>query len=161
MAVNKEWRCGQHGDFEGTHPICPHYGCFSENVERVFITPVSVSRGQYGRFDKGLRRTSEMMNIPNWKTAREGEVAFAGRAPLGSEVLWGDEVKKHPDFGGRGFSQLMQTAAQPLTVAGKDSTDPYLTHNNGMRSTATELGITASTLPKAEITSSHRDRAVV
>ena len=53
----------------------------------------------------------------------------------------------------------MQGAQQPLQVEGKDpAKDPYLTINNGMRATATELGITQSRIPKAaEVTLDARD----
>lgn len=153
MAVLKEWKCAAHGVFEGTHPICPHLGCASERVERVFLTPVSVSQGRYARFDRGLRATADRMGISNFRTAHEGETAFAGRAqdtPIGSKVLWGNEVQK---VMGRSFAEQMGAAQAPLSVPGRDaSKDPYLTVNNGMRATATELGITQSRLPKAEVT---------
>ena len=70
MAVIKEFKCAKHGDFEGTHPICPHLGCASENVVRDFRTPVGVSQGRYARFDRGLRNTSERMGIGDFRTAR-------------------------------------------------------------------------------------------
>ena len=158
MSVIKEWKCGRHGGFEGTHAICPVMGCESENVEREFRTPVSVSQGKYKRFDAGLRKTADRMGIPDWKTAREGEAGFAGRAnPLGTQVLWGNDVQKEM---GVPFAQQMQAAAKPLTVEGKDpKKDPYLTMNNGMRATANELGITRAVRPMAEVTTHKADMA--
>ena len=159
----KDWKCAAHGSFEGTHPICPEMGCLSEKVEREFRTPVSVSQGKYNRFDRGLRKTADMMHIPNWKTARAGETGFAGRgqdAPLGTQVLWGNEVGKAPGFEGKSFASLSAQAAQPLTevaqrmapdVAAKD---PYIVKNNGMRAAATTLGVTRQVLPPAELTRS-------
>lgn len=157
MPVLKEWRCAAHGDFEGTHPICPSMGCMSDHVERAFRTPVGISQGKYRRFENGLRTTAERMGISDWRTAREGEAGFAGRAPLGSEILWGDEVKKHPEMGGRSFSQLTAAAQQPLAVD-RPANDPYVTINSGMRTAATELGITQSRIPRAEITGDLRDK---
>lgn len=157
MSVIKEWKCAKHGHFEGTHAICPEMGCISENVERVFLTPVSVSAGKYARFDKGLRRTSEMMGIPNWKTAREGETAFAGRAPLGQELLWGKDVEK---VMGVPFAQQVQAAAAPLRIPrleAENPNDPYLRVNNGMRATANTTRITQHPLPRAEVTRSLQD----
>lgn len=154
MAVLREFKCAQHGDFEGTHPICPAMGCISEHVERVFRTPVSISKGRYKRFDAGLRRTSERMDISNFHTAREGETAFSGRAPIGQELLWGSDVQR---VMGRSFPEQMAAAAAPLTVPTAKPDDPYLTVNNGMRATATEMGITQGRIPKAEVTLDRKD----
>ena len=157
----KEWRCAAHGSFDGTHPICPSMGCMSEHVEREFRTPVSISKGKYSRFDAGLRQTADRMGISNWRTARPGETAFAGRgqdAPLGTQVLWGNEVAKCPEMQGRTFAQLSSAAAQPLTEIAarmapeKAAKDPYIKSNNGMRAAATTLGLTGRVLPPAEIT---------
>ena len=157
MAVMKEFKCKKHGSFEGTHPICPQMGCDSEHVEREFRTPVSVSQGKYQRFDAGLRKTSEMMDIPNWKTARAGEVGFHGRAPIGQEVLWGDDVK---NVMGKPFAQMTQEAGASLNVPGKDANDPYVTHNNGLRAVANTTPIFNAPLPKAEITRAAGDKGL-
>jgi hypothetical protein len=150
MAIIREWKCARHGDFEGSHPLCPEMGCDSARVERAFRTPVAIGQGKYARFDAGLRKSADMMGIDNWKTARPGETGFAGRAPIGARVLWGDEVAKEM---GAPLAEQMAVAARPLSVAGKDpATDPYLTVNNGMRATANELGITKAVRPPAETT---------
>ena len=136
-------------------------GCLSENVTREFRTPVSLSKGQYNRFDRGLRKTADMMGVSNWKTARPGESSFAGRgvdAPLGTEVLWGNEVAKHPAMGGRSFAALTAEAARPLDTSQlslspeKAAVDPFVRVNSGMRAAATTLGVTRKSLPPAEIT---------
>ena len=158
MAVIKEWKCAAHGDFEGSHPICPELGCDSASVERAFRTPVSVSQGKYKRFDGGLRQTADRMNIANWKTAREGESSFAGRAPIGQELLWGKDIEKTM---GRPMAQQIAAAQAPLKLPGKDvAKDPYLTMNNGMRAVANEVGLTQGRLPKAEITRPMRDESI-
>jgi len=161
MAMMKEWKCAVHGSFDGTHPICPEMGCESASVTREFRTAPAIHGGMTSRTDRGLRRTADMLGINNWKSARQGEVSFAGRgqdAPLGTEVLWGNEVAKHPAMGGRTFAQLTQAAATPLDASQlnippeKAATDPYITKNNGMRAAATTLGVTRNALPPAEIT---------
>ena len=154
----KEWKCALHGSFDGTHPICPTLGCMSENVEREFRTPPGVSKGLYQRFDAGLRRSAERMKIDNWRTARAGETAFAGRgtdAPIGTEVLWGAEAVQKTM--GVSFAAQMQAAAQPLNLPAKGD-DPYVRVNNGMRAAANTIGITKSVLPKAEITAPMSER---
>jgi len=161
MSVMKEWKCALHGPFEGTHPICPTLGCMSDEVSREFRTAPAYHNGQTARTDRGLRRTADMMRIDNWRSARAGESSFAGRgvdAPLGTEVLWGNEVAKHPGMGNRSFAALTAAAATPLNPAElnmppeRAATDPYITKNNGMRAAATTLGVTRRTLPPAEVT---------
>lgn len=129
MSVLKEWCCIAHGDFDASHPICPCDGCDSSEVTRVFRTAPSLSKGKYKRFDQGLRKSSEMMGIDNFKTAKEGESAFAGRgtdAPPGSEVLWGGDAQKKL---GMAFPALTEMAKRPLNVAAHDR---YSQSNNGI-----------------------------
>ena len=156
MAIMKEWRCAAHGTFEGTHPICPAMGCESADVQRVFLTPVSISKGQYRQHEAGLRRSADVMGITDWKTAREGETGFHGRSvdsAIGSKVLWGDEVGKTM---GRPMMEQVQAAQQPLALDRPG--DPFVTVNSGMRAAANTVGITQRRLPQAEITGSLHDR---
>lgn len=146
MGVMREWACLEHGEFEGTHPICPFMGCRSEAVTRVFLTPPSISKGKYKRFEAGLRKSSEMYGISNFKTARNGETAFEGRATteskdLGMEVLWGTDVEKKM---GKSFAQLSTLAHQPLVVG-----DKVNTRNNALAELATEAGLTSRAIPRA------------
>lgn len=153
MAVIKEWRCAAHGDFEGSHPICPALGCMSESVERVFLTAPAQRSGNdaTARFDAGIKRTVDGMRLGNLRSARPGETSFAGRAQQeGSRgsVLWGSDIQKTL---GRSMAQLAQSAAQPLN--GQD------VPNSGMRAAATEAGITARRTPVAERTVHRADSA--
>lgn len=150
MAVMKEWRCAQHGDFPGTHPICPTLGCRSQKVERVFLTPPRIGNANHRRFDQGMRDSADRMGIGNFKDARPGESSFAGRgAELGTEVLWGNDVKKHM---GMSFDQLSNQAAAPFTVNRADGSTATLTENNALKQVAVESGITMNRIPKAEVT---------
>ena len=170
MAVIKEFKCAKHGSFVGSHPICPKLGCMSESVEREFLTPVGISKGRYNRFDQGLRKTSEMMSISNWKTARAGESSFAGRgqdAPIGTEVLWGTEIQKKmgmsmPQLTTAAASTLPQVEERIARAQGADAAarDPYVKKHNGMRAAATTLGVTQHTLPPAEITAQRGDKGL-
>lgn len=150
MAVIKEFCCVEHGDFEGSHPICPGMGCCSDEVTRVFRTAPSISKGKFKRFDASTRRSADMMGISNFRSTREGEVSFAGRASqeskdLGMEVLWGNDVEKKM---GKSFAGLTSLAQQPLNVKTK-SGDKVLTRNNAMAEMATEAGLTSRAVPKA------------
>jgi hypothetical protein len=159
LGVIKEFKCAAHGYFEGSHAICPEFGCASVSVERVFLTPNRIGKEIHKRSYEGMRKSAEMYGISDWKTARAGETSFKGRgqdAPLGTEVLWGNEAAAK--MGGVTFAQQMAAAAKPLAVE-RPLTDPYVTHNNGMRAAATTLGLTRSALPPAEITKAMREEA--
>jgi hypothetical protein len=134
----------EHGEFESSHGICPNFGCDSKHVTQEFRTPVQIRSGAMKRFDAGIKQSSQMYGINNFRSAREGEAAFGGDAgkKAGMEVLWGDkEVSKTM---GVGMAQLIQKAHVPLTVRGHT-----LTRNNALREAATEAGITRRRLPRA------------
>lgn len=149
MAVMKEWRCKAHGDFPGTHPICPSMGCQSKNVERVFLTPPRIGNAQHKRFDAGMRNTADRMGITNWNDAREGETSFSGRGAPGTEVLWGSDIQK---VTGKPMQEMVNQAQAPLSVQRSDGTVDTLTDNNALRQVARESGITMNRIPTAERT---------
>lgn len=146
MAVIKEFRCFDHGEFEASHPICPAHGCDSKAVVREFRTPITIGSRMVKQHHAGLKRTAELMRLNNFRTAREGEAAYGGEAAkaAGTQVLWGDQSRRAL---GKSFSELMGAAAQPLTVRGHT-----LTRNNGMADAAESAGLTRrSVVPAAEV----------
>ena len=151
----REWSCLEHGEFDGTHPICPSYGCDSEHVNQEFRTPVGIGTDFRKHFDAGMRKSADMYGASDWKSAKAGDTSFEGRADptIGTKVLWGDESKK---VLGHSFSELTQIAAKPLTGAGGEV---ILKHNNGMREAATIAGITRRRLPQAHEVSAHKGDA--
>jgi hypothetical protein len=154
MAVMREWNCIEHGAFDGTHPICPGNGCASKHVTQEFRTPVGIGTDFKRRFDAGIRKSSEMYQISDFKSAKAGDVSFAGRtAPGGEKLLWGDDCKK---VMGRSFAELTQVAQKPLTVKARNGENLTLTKNNGMRDAATAAGITQRRLPQAHEVTAHR-----
>lgn len=84
MGAIKEYRCETHGPFEGTHAICPEYGCDSAHVEREFRTPPAIRSATTGRTDAGLRQTADSYRI-DLKSAREGESSKVQKSGL----IWG------------------------------------------------------------------------
>jgi len=146
----REFACLEHGPFEGSHAICPAYGCDSRAVSQEFRTAPKIGSALTRRTDAGLRKSAEMYGINNWKSgAREGDMSFAGHADkaLGMEVLWGNEVQKKM---GRSFTELSGLAQKPLVVPKRDGSGVLrLDRNNAMREAATEAGITRRRLPKA------------
>jgi len=151
VSVIKEFKCEQHGVFDSSHPICPAFGCHSEKVERVFITPVGIKSEFVTRHEKGIKKLAAAYGQSDFKTARAGEASI--KHPVGSKLLWGSEVKKEL---GMDMGQLTAQTAQPFTVTRNDGKIETVPH--GMRLAATELGITQRVLPPAgELTVSRHE----
>jgi hypothetical protein len=159
MAIVKEWNCLEHGEFESSHPICPNFGCDSQFVKREIRTAPGIRSATMKRFDAGIRKSADMMNLSDLRTAREGEAAYGGDAgkKLGAEVLWGDTAVRRA-MNGRGFSDLVQTAQQPVTVTNRSTGEPMTySRNNGMAEAAEAAGITRRVLPRAGEVSAAKD----
>jgi hypothetical protein len=140
LGVLKEWSCLEHGEFESSHPICPEHGCKSKFVQRVFLTAPKIRSRMVTQFDRGIKRTADLMKLRDLKTARAGEMAHPGvEAPVGSKVLWGDECRQ---VFGRGFGELMGVAQKPLSVQTRGGETLTLNRNNGMADAATDAGLT-------------------
>ena len=89
MMLN-DYECPRHGEFEASHPICPAWGCDSEGVKKVFKKAPAVKSDLTKRTDAGLRKSAEMYNQSDWKTARPGESAKANNRA--AELMWGEEA---------------------------------------------------------------------
>jgi hypothetical protein len=148
LGVIREWNCLFHGEFDGSHPICPAMGCDSAHVVREFRTAPTIGSRMVKQFEAGMKRSSDMMRINNFRTARAGEAAYGGQAEKesGLQVLWGDQCKQAL---GRSFNEMVGLAAKPLTVTKADGSKLTLTRNNGMAEAATEAGLShaATSLP--------------
>ena len=149
MAIIHDFHCAEHGAFEGSHAICPTLGCESERVTKIFTKPPGSLSASTKRFDQGIRRSAENMNISNWRSARAGE---SSKPPLdGTQVLWGNDVPRA--MPGQSFASLSATAAQQAaTPFTRPDGSKEMVPNNGMRQAATEIGITRRPLPQAERT---------
>jgi hypothetical protein len=157
MAVMKEWCCIEHGEFEGTHPICPGNGCDSRFVTQEFRTPVGITSDYRKRFDAGIRKSADMYKIDDFRSAKAGESSFEGRAPAGApQVLWGDESKK---VLGKSFAELTQVAQKPFIARARDGRELRIDRNNAMREVATDAHITARRVPQAhEVTAARSEK---
>ena len=155
--ILKEWACLEHGPFEGSHAICPALGCDSRAVTQEFRTPVGIRSGLTSRTDAGIRKSSDMYKISNFRSARDGEASYGGdrSKELGMEVLWGNDVQKKM---GRSFAEMSSAAQAPLVVKKRDGSGHVrLDRNNAMREAATELGITRRRMPMAAEVSGAKD----
>lgn len=152
LGIIKEWNCLEHGEFDGSHPICPEFGCDSKHVAREFRTAVTIGSRMVKQHDAGMKRSSELYKISNFRSAREGEAAHGGNAgrDLGTEVLWGSDIaRKMP---GHSLPNLMSAAQKPLVVPRRGGGEPLrLDRNNALADAATEARITARRLPQAEV----------
>lgn len=163
MAVWHDYRCEKHGDFESTHDICPHMGCDSSKVTLIFKKAPGIMSGKTKAFDKGIRHTAESYQLDYLKSAqREGDSSYGGHAA--DAVLWGD--KAAAAFGG---PEALAAAAQ----AGIAESNAFVAQRNrenatqpnakmlkrvadGMRTTATDMGLTQHVEPPKTIQYSDR-----
>jgi hypothetical protein len=131
MSVLKEWRCPAHGEFEGSHPICPQQPCLSEGVAQEFRTPPKIGTQMVRRHSLGLQRTADLYGLSDLRTVREGEISKpVYHSPSGAEMLWGDQVRQKL---GAPFPLLVDAAQRPVGD---------LKTNRGMADAATIAGIT-------------------
>lgn len=152
MAVIHDFECPKHGVFEGTHAICPHLGCDSAKVKMVFLKAPGLLSAGTRNFDRGIKQTATQMNLPNLRSAQEGDTAYGGHHA--GKMLWGQEGMQH--FGGAeamaaaSHTSIAQTNAyvDALNKADKSKQRPHVA--DGMRSTATDQGLTQRVLPPAE-----------
>jgi hypothetical protein len=145
-----DFKCAKHGVFESSHPICPHMGCASESVTKIFLKPVGTRSDNTRRFDAGIRKSAENMGLTNFRSSRQGEASHGGE--LGKKVLWGKDVAK--EMPGQSFAGLAQQASAGAKFQKADGTTEVVP--NGMR-LAAQSGITQRTVPKAERTVDPRD----
>lgn len=139
--VLKEFKCATHGVFESSHPICLSFGCRSQAVERVFMTPPNIGTSFVKRHEAGVRKLADAYGQSNWKTAKAGDQS---KVMAGGKMLWGSDVQKEL---GMDMGALTAAAAQPFTVQRKDGTTETVPH--GMPMAARELGLTQKVLPPA------------
>jgi hypothetical protein len=105
MGIIHEWFCGDHGEFEGTHGICPAFGCDSHDVVKEHRTPVGIKSDSTKRFDAGIRETARSYGQSDFNSAkREGDSSKANSQA--DQVLWGDE-------GARMLGKPLTQAAAP------------------------------------------------
>ena len=71
MAVLNDYKCAEHGFFEGFEPVCPD-GC-TENVHVVFLQPVGLKSDTTKHNDKTINQLALDFNMTNIKSAREGD----------------------------------------------------------------------------------------
>jgi hypothetical protein len=142
-----DWQCAVHGQFEGSHPICPAMGCASEKVVKLFLKAPGIRSDFMKRHDAGIRKSADMMGISNFRSSHEGDASFGGDVGKpGERLLWGNDVNK---VAGKPFAALAQQAAAGSNFTHKDGRVEHVP--SGMRQ-AGNMGITARPLPKAERT---------
>lgn len=107
MMLN-DYKCAKHGLFEASHPICDAIGCDSSSVEKVFLKAPAVKSDYTKRFDAGIKRSADMYQQSDFKSAREGELAKANNRA--SELKWGDSAAQF--LGQPGVDSLTRAAPQ-------------------------------------------------
>lgn len=149
--ILKEFRCAAHGDFEASHPICPHMGCESEHVERVFLTPVGLRSDRTKATDStldGIARDYRLSDMNN----RGGRAVLEGDP---SAAIWGGQGVANMDG-------MMKQASTPTVMRGADGRE-HVADNMGMRAAARAFDVDGKRsrrgpLPPAETTVVKSDR---
>lgn len=148
-----DWHCRDHGNFEGSHPICPEMGCESEHVVKVYLKAPGIRSDFMKRHDAGIRKSADSMHLGNFRSARAGEAAYGGDiGKPGERVLWGSDVNK---VSGKPFAALTQQAEATSKFRKKDGSTEVVP--NGMR-LAAQAGITSRPIKPAERTVSMADK---
>jgi hypothetical protein len=139
--IIKEWFCGEHGAFEGSHAICPVIGCESAEVVREIRTAPGFKSDITKRTDAGLRKTAEGLGLSNLRSAKVGESAKPRAA--GTELLWGDAGAK---MLGKSLTEAHQPAA--FDIKTPEGQQAKWVDRGGMVELA-NAGITQRVLPVA------------
>lgn len=153
MAVIHDYKCEKHGVFESSHPICPALGCDSAKVTMVFLKAPGTMSARTKQFDKGVRGTSEQYGLPNMRSAqRDGDTSFGGMSE--GKVLWGNEAAK--GFNGS-LEGMLQASSQGIAESRQFAREHGVKDvSSGMRTVATDMGITQQVMPKTNIEYSDR-----
>jgi hypothetical protein len=135
MAVIKEWSCAKHGEFEGSHAICPFQPCDSAEVMQEFRTAPKIRSQMVSRHEQGLKRSAEIYGLSDFRTCREGEVSKPPHeSEYGTNLMWGAESREKL---GPQFSPVLPDGGQRAQLGGLG--------NNGMAAAAEAVGITGLT----------------
>ena len=122
-----DWFCADHGDFEGSHPICPAFGCESEDVIKVFRKAPGIISGNTRNTDRTFRSLSDSTGQTNFRTAYPGESAHVDAKPEGIRSLWGADAARQ--YGGVDIPRLM---TQPI-APGSDAATAVLERTRGAK----------------------------
>jgi len=153
--IIKEWRCADHGPFEGSHPICPAMGCSSENVSREFRTAPGFKSDMTKATDGGFDRMAQNYGMSDMSNAHGRTVKGGNVDP--TAAIWGKEAI------GSQFDSMLNQASTPTKFTAKNGKELYA-DNMGMRAACKASGLDQKPLPPATIVgakSDARDRATV
>ena len=146
--IIKEWKCALHGSFEGSHPICPHFGCESDDVEREFKTPISIKSDLTKFTDAGLQKTADVYGLSDMRNTDGSSVR--SNIPIEQQAVWGNA-------NGVQFESMMAKAQQDIVIKRENKPD-LIAHNSGMVATSQATGnFGGRVVPPAEITVAKSD----
>jgi hypothetical protein len=127
--VIKEWKCQEHGTFEATHAICPHLGCESEKIERVFLTAPGLKSDRTKFNDASFQKIADNNGFTDMSNKDGHFVGNRGNNP--GAAIWGQSILNN--------HSLMSQAKAPLVITKKDGTQLSVS-NNGLANAAGVVG---------------------
>ena len=70
--ILRDYRCEEHGYFEGYYPVCPKGQCVS-GISKVYLKPVGIKSDRTKGADKTLNTLAQDFKMTDIKSTREGE----------------------------------------------------------------------------------------
>lgn len=120
-----DWQCPIHGDFEGSHAICPEMGCLNEDIIKVYRKAPGIVTARTRRVDRTVRQLASEHGLSDLNN-RHGQAA----ARPADSMLWGNQSDTLLPAALRG--QGLFSAAKTPTPLGEDT--------NGLRTAHAGMG---------------------
>jgi hypothetical protein len=70
--ILKDFKCAEHGFFEGFYPVCPVGQCV-DNIWRVYLKPPAIKSDRTKRADQALNNLASDFKMTDIKSTREGD----------------------------------------------------------------------------------------
>lgn len=91
--ILRDYKCEQHGFFEGYYPVCPAGQCV-DGVSKVYLKPVGIKSDRTKGTDSTLSKLASDFKMTDIKSTREGENQAGyhtrNNAPVPKEARAGD-----------------------------------------------------------------------
>jgi len=136
--IIKEWKCAEHGSFEGSFPICPAMGCESTEVAREFKTAPGLTSDTTKFTDKGFDSLASSYGLSDMSN-KDGKAVKGGQVNP-SAAIWGRESV------GSQFDSMLEQGSKPYVAKTKDGRELSV-DSNGLRLAAKATGFDKKPLP--------------
>lgn len=70
--ILRDYKCEEHGFFEGFYPVCPHGQCV-DGISKVYLKPVGLKSDRTKSTDRTVKQLAQDFKMTDIKSTREGE----------------------------------------------------------------------------------------